>query len=182
MKGNFDALLGLAGICIGFIGVGYAFGARKKLNDISDMLDKSIDELSDNVSVDIPDCMIDRAVEHAVNRETEIAVKKATDRVISDIETRIKMDVASAVSDERTKIQESVKKEIEKKVSRIDIDDLRREVVAEAKEAAAEKLDGSLDDILEKFNDELHSVSKIYSSIAKAITRDRDTDSLLRLT
>ena len=97
MKGNFDALLGLAGICIGFIGVGYAFGARKKLNDISDMLDKSIDELSDNVSVDIPDCMIDRAVEHAVNRETEIAVKKATDRVISDIETRIKMDVASAI-------------------------------------------------------------------------------------
>ena len=102
--------------------------------------------------------------------------------MISDIETRIKMDVASAISAEQTKIQESVKKEIEKKVSRIDIDDLRREVVAEAKEAAAEKLDGSLDDILEKFNDELHSVSKIYSSIAKAIARDRDNDSLLRLT
>ena len=182
MKGNFDALLGLAGICIGFIGVGYAFGARKKLNDISDKLDKSIDELSDNVSVDIPDCMIDRAVEQAVEREAKTAVKTATDRVVSDLESKIKMEVSSAVADERTKIQESVKKEIEKKVSRIDIDDLRREVVAEAKEAAAEKLNGSLDDILEKFNDELHSVSKIYSSIAKAIARDRDNDSLLRLT
>lgn len=181
MKGNFDTLLGLAGICIGFIGVGYAFGARKKLNDISDMLDKSIDELSESTEVEIPDCMIERAVEQAVNREARDAVRKSTDKVVTDIEATIKSEVSSAVASERAKIEESVKKEIEKKVANIDISSLRRDVVKEAKEAAAEKLDDSMEEILEKFNDELHSISKIYKSIEKAITKEKESGTVLRI-
>lgn len=180
-KEDFDALIGLAGVCIGMIGVGYALGTRKKMNGICDKLDTSIDELSGNIAVSIPEHLIEKAVDQAVTRETEYEVKQATNRVVKDIEGEIKTEVSSAVSYERSRIHESVKKEIEKKVSNIDISSLKREVVDEAKEAAAEKLDSSLDDILEKFNDELHNVSKIYNSIAKAIVKERDSDSLLRL-
>lgn len=181
MKRDIDAIIGLAGICIGMIGIGYAFGAHKKMNDISEKLDKSINQLSESVVVDIPDHLIDRAIEQAVNREVEGEVRRASVRVVNDIEREVKSEVSSAVNSERTKIQESVKKEIEKKVSNIDISSLKRDVIEEAKEAAAEKMDSSLDDILEQFNDELHTVSKIYNSIAKAITKDRDSETILRI-
>ena len=49
---------------------------------------------------------------------------------------------------------------------------VRRDIEAAAKEAALEKFDDNLDDILSKFNESLENTSKIYSSIREAITKD----------
>ena len=35
-----DFLIGIGGSVVGLLGIGYAFGSRKKLNDISKRLDK----------------------------------------------------------------------------------------------------------------------------------------------
>ena len=52
---NFDSIIGLGVLAVGFIGVGYAIGARKKMNDICDKIDSSIEEVSGNIKVDISD-------------------------------------------------------------------------------------------------------------------------------
>ena len=89
--------------------------------------------------------------------------------VINKIKTDIHSEVSSAVSDERKKISEQVTDKIAEKVSKIDEDELRKDVVNKAKEQIAAKFDNKLDDILEDFNSNLSNVSRIYRSIAQTI-------------
>ena len=62
-KFNSDAMFGLVGIVAGLVGVGYAIGAHSKMAQIANKLDSSIDELASNTPVDIPNDMIERAVD-----------------------------------------------------------------------------------------------------------------------
>lgn len=78
-------------------------------------------------------------------------------------------DISSAVSDERKKISEKVTDTIAERVSKIDEDELRKDVVNKAKEQIAAKFDNKLDDILADFNSNLSNVSRIYRSIAQTI-------------
>ena len=59
-----------------------------------------------------------------------------------------------------------MEEETAKKVAKIDISSLKKEVVKKAKEAVAEKFDDSLDEVLSEFKDNLGNVAKIYQSIA----------------
>ena len=54
----------------------------------------------------------------------------------------------------------------------IDISDMEREIVSQAKEAVADKFDRKLDNLLEEYNENLQNVKKIYGSIAKSIAKD----------
>lgn len=184
MNNTFYKILGLGGIAAGLIGVGYALGTRKKLNDISDKLDKSIDELSDSVEVDIPQSMIDKAVERAVDREVQYEVKSATVKAVSDVKQDIHKEISRSVNAAYSDVKGSVTEELRKQVARVDINEAKREVIRDAKETASQKFESSLDEILEKFNGDLNNISTIYRSIATAITKNNDSgkDITLKLT
>ena len=61
-------------------------------------------------------------------------------------------------------------------VLKISAKDLADDIREEAKQKVVEKFDGSLDDLLEKFNNDLSNVSKIYESIAKKISGGDNKD------
>ena len=162
----FGIVFGIAGL----VSVGYAIGAHTKLAKVSERLDKSIDELSDGMEIDIPEELVKKAIEKAVSEETEHAVARSTDVAIDSLKLDIRTKVMEAINEEYDRIKESVLKEVTDKASKIDVVRVRRDVEAAAKKAALEKFDDNLDDILEKFNDNLTSTSKIYSSIRDAIS------------
>ena len=164
---NSDFLFGVCGCVVGLIGVGYAVGTHTKLSKISDRLDNSINDLADNMEIDIPEEIVNKAIDNAVKIESKRAVEKATNETISALKKEIRSEVQTAVNKEYETIKDSAAK--------IDVSRVRRDVEAAAKEAALEKFDDNLDDILEKFNDSLTSTSKIYSSIREAITRGSDS-------
>ena len=83
----------------------------------------------------------------------------------------IRAKVQKEVNKEYESIKNSVLKEITASAAKIDASRVRRDVEEAAKEAAMEKFDDNLDDILEKFNDSLDNTTKIYSSIREAITK-----------
>ena len=162
----FSIVCGIAGL----VGIGYAIGTHTKLAKVSERLDKSINELAYGMEIDIPEEMVNKAIEKAVAEETERAVARATDVAIDSLKLDIRTKVMEAINEEYDQIKESVLKEITDKASKIDANRVRRDVEAAAKKAALEKFDDNLDDILEKFNDNLTSTSKIYSSIRDAIS------------
>lgn len=166
---SINFMIGLGGVVVGLIGIGYAVGSRKKVNDICARLDKTIDELSKDIEVDVQDMVVSAAVEKAVEREAKIAVTKAIKEIKYDTECDMRKEVKSAVIAQGSEIKQSVSKEIEKQVSRIRIDDMKDEVVERAKQEVADRLDKNLDGILEKFNGDLTNISKIYQSIASAM-------------
>ena len=57
---NLDLIVGIGVFVAGIFGVGYAIGTRSKVNRLCEKLDTSIDNLSDDIQVDIPDKMVER--------------------------------------------------------------------------------------------------------------------------
>lgn len=169
MKTKFDYIFGLGGVAVGLVGIGYALGTRKKMNDICARIDKSIDDLAADIVIDLSDMVVNEAVEKAADREARIAVTRAIKEIKYDTECEMRKEVKSAVTIHSSEIKDSVGKEIEQQVSRIRIDDMKEEVVEKAKQQVASKLDKNLDGILEKFNGDLTNISKIYQSIASAM-------------
>lgn len=172
MKGrDFNDLV----VVLGAASIAYALYMNHKMKSICVKLDKSIDDVAKNVNVDISDVIIDAAVEKAVEKEVGVSVKRATDKAVKDIEGDISKQVKSVVKEHYSDLKEDVAKEMRKKVGEIDVSEIKEEVIEKAKIQAAEKFDGSLDGLLDKFNGDLDNVSKIYRSIAKTIANN-DSD------
>lgn len=164
----FNTLFGIAGL----VGIGYGICAHTKLAKISERLDNSIDDLASNTEIDIPEELVNRAIDKAVQVEVKKAVERATNETISAMKRDIHSEVQREVNREYDIIKETVLKEITASAAKIDSSRVRRDVEEAAKKAALEKFDDNLDDILEKFNDNLNNTSRIYSSIREAITKD----------
>lgn len=167
---KFDGIVGIAGIVVGLIGVGYAFGTHSKMAKISEKLDRSIEELAGSTPVDIPNDMVERAVEKAVAYEVKQAVAKTSDSVIAEVKRDIHKQVGDAVEGEYSKIKDTVLEELTSAASKIDVKRVRADVERAAKERALEKFDDNLDNILDDYKDNLRNVTKIYKSFADAAT------------
>lgn len=164
----FGILFGFAGL----VGIGYAIGTHTKMAKISERLDRSINDLADNVDFDIPEKLVDKAIEEAAKNEARRAVEEATKEVTNQIKNDIHAKVQKEVDKEYDNIKESVLKEITVSASKIDASKVRKDVEEAAKKTALDKFDDNLDDILEKFNKDLDNTSKIYGSIREALTKN----------
>lgn len=183
MGNKHDNLVGLVGIALGLLGIGYAIGTRSKMAKISEKLDRSIDELANNATVDIPNDMIERAVEKAVAERARTSIGKATDTIVADVKKDIHKQVSDAVESEYSDIKSVVLKELTDEAAKIDAKRVRADVERAAKERALEKFDDNLDDILKNFNDQLKNTSKIYTSIADTMTgyKSGNRETVLRI-
>lgn len=181
MGDKINTIIGFGGFAVGLVGIGYAIGTRKKMHDICNKLDMAIDELLNDVSIDIPTDIIDHAVNKAVEREVDHAVYRATNEVITSTKYTIRNEVSTAVKATYSDIKESVSKEVAQKVSKIDMDDLAREIREKAEEKVVEKFDDNLDDLLEKFNHNLENISKIYDSMSNTVRKSNEKEMTFRL-
>lgn len=176
-----DKNLGRLGVLVGLVGVGYGLYVTNKMNKLAKKLNKTIDELSDDIEVDISDGLVQQALDKAVEREVGVTVQRAAASVTHEIRDNIRKEVKASVESAYANIKTDVTKEVERKVGSIDITDIRNEIVEKGKRAVVEKLDSSLDDICDKFNNDLHNISKIYESIASRMTGNNRNEKELSL-
>lgn len=156
---------------LGILGIGYGLAMHTKLAKVSERLDKSIDELAGKTNIDISEELINQAVEKAATAEAKKAVEKATAEALAELRKDIHKSVTEAVDKEYDNIKDEVLKKTTEAAAKIDVARVRRDV----ERAAVTKYECNLDDILDKFNDNLSNTSKIYSSIASAITRPTES-------
>lgn len=176
-----DGILGFCMFTAGMIGLGYAIGTRKKMKHVGALLDKSIDELANSTPVDISEDMVSKAVDRAVEREASKAVTRATALALSEVREDIHKKVKAAVDKEYEALKENVLKEIVEESSKIDYRRVRNEVEKAAKENALEKFDENLDEITEKFKDDLDSMVKFHKSIANIMGKKDEKEIVLKV-
>lgn len=192
MNNKFDGIVGLFGVGIGLIGIGYALGTHSKMAKIGENLDRSIDELAGNMPVSIPDSMVERAVEKSVAYEVKQAVCKATDAAVADVKRDIHRQVSDAVESEYSNIKGAVLRELTDEAAKIDVKRVRADVERAAKEHALEKFDGEVKDIVDDFKDKLDDymedckdnlavVNKVYKTFADAVTPNGSRETVLRI-
>lgn len=171
---NKDSFMATIGVALGLVGVGYAIGTHTKMAKVSERLDKGLDELANGMEIDIPEEMVNKAVEKAVAAESKKAVEKATSEALAELKRDIHKTVSGEVEKEYEHLHKDVLREITDAASKIDVTKVRRDVERAAEKAALDKFDDNLDDILKKFNDNLDNTSKIYNSIAGTMSKRTD--------
>lgn len=146
--------------------VGFGIYKQKKLEE-------AITKISDDISVNLDDALVREMAERAIKKECAWRMDSAADRAIAGVQAEITKQVREAVNKEYTDIRASVKKEVEKQVGNINISAVRKEVIEEAKNTAAEKFKDDLDSViestLEKYNANLNQIKTIYESIANTL-------------
>lgn len=165
MTKEFKIFLGLLAIAGGAGYIGYT---QSRINKIDDMITVAVNDISETVEVSISDEMLETAMQRAVDREVKYIANGVKNEVSAELRSGVKKSVHSSAND----IKSSVKTEIERQVKNIDLSDMEREIVSQAKEAVADKFDRKLDNLLEEYNENLQNVKKIYDSIAKSIAKD----------
>lgn len=175
-------LVGLGAVIFGIAGVGYGIGCRKRMNDTCDKINAKVAEISDNVDVDIPEAIIKVAVDNAVKEEVKYQVRNTTIKVVADIESSIKHQIRDAVEEKYSDITKLVGAQVVKEVSNMDLSKLRKQIREDATEKVSDKLENELDDIVEKFTNNLDSISTIYEKVAdKMSTKSEDNEIKIRL-
>lgn len=176
------------GIIIGIAGAAYGIYTSIKMNKLSEQvekvcakIDKTIDEVVDDVEIDIPVALVEKAVEKAVDREVSKQTEHAASVAVREVKSDISKQVRTAVEEEYTDISKRVSDEITKQVEDIDIRLLKKEVRVKAEQKILDKFEGELDDLTDKYNNELRSVSKIYKSIEEAMRPREDKSVSLKL-
>jgi len=172
---NVTQKLSIVGISLGLLSMGYSFYNQKRIEKTL------IDKISNGITLDISDAIVNEAVNVVVEREATKAVKD----ISMEISLNTRMDIRNAIKSEvdsaRSKITSSVSDEIATQAANIDMRKLKEEVKDKAKGIIIEKFDDNLDSLLADFNDKLSNVSKIYSSIADSMTRKKESETILRI-
>ena len=163
-----DILSGL--IATGFVvTICYAIDSTNKLRTISDRLNMSVEDLVDGVNIDISEKLVKEAVEAEVKKEAKYQVEKAASKAAGDVVASYKSEIRNVVEDEFEKQKGEVAKSLKRKIDDIDIRELKRDVVREAKADCANKLKKDLEEISDKYTDQIESMTSIYSTIASKI-------------
>ena len=173
--------LNYLGIIVGVAGIGYAFYTSYKMNKLCEKIDTTIDGISKDVHVDIPEAIIKRSVDKAVQNEVAYQVEQIAAKAVKEVKTDIHNQVKEAVETEHSDIRKEVSDKVAKEVANIDINALKRDVTEKAKRMIVDKFDGSLDGLLGDFNQNLNNMTKIYKSIADSITNKNDKETVLRI-
>lgn len=176
-----NAFFGIGGFAVGLVGIGYAIGSHRKLNDICRRLDMTIDSMSANIEVDVPKNIVEQAIDKAVDLEVGAAVTCATDDVIKAVKNDIHKEVDSAVRAKYSDIEKSISEELSQRISRIDMKKMTDTVMEKAEQKIVDKFDDSLDELLEKFNHNLDNISRIYGSVADTVRKSNDKEVTLKL-
>lgn len=155
----------------------FTIEARAQRSELSD----SIEKLSKTITVDVEDAYIHSIVETAVNRETSAQIKVAANSAVQSIKTDMSKKIQKEINKSYEDLRASVKAEMERQVGQIDLDDIRKEIIAEGKEAATKKFKKDLDKIIEQYNDNLTQITTIYGSIADTLKNANNKSTTLTI-
>jgi hypothetical protein len=140
----------------------------------------SVGELGKATKEQIREELVERAVEDAAKTAVGDYVRRVHDEVMAEAREKIGQEVRQAVNASRAVIEKEVLDKVTEEAGKIDMAELRKSARDKAEAKILEKFDGNLEDLLEKFNDQLSNVQKIYGGIADAITKGKESEKTIK--
>lgn len=131
--------------------------------DKIDMHDVIAKKITDELVEELTKEKIEQELERKVPQYISSEVKSAMKDIRKDFSDKVQREINDQYDDIKTEVREAVKS----KVGAIDISDVKKQVILEAKAEAVSKFKRDLDNVLDDYNNQLEDVGKIYTSIAK---------------
>ncbi len=140
----------------------------RTIHKVSKKLKRTTEDLIDE-DIDISEEIIEDAVDRAVERFARVEVSKAMDKATGKIIEKYKTEIENAVEEEFNLQKGEVAKTLKRKIDNIDISEIKRQVKLETKQACVEKLKNDLDDLSDKYTEQIESMASIYETVANKI-------------
>lgn len=173
-----DALLGAGALLL----LGLAGYSAVKTNELERKVNLSVREIESRTSVDVADHIIEQAVRDETQRQINKAVAATAARVRQDIQNEATLKIRQAVQDQLKTIGDKVSDKVVDEVKLIDVNEVKSKIVEKAADKVARKMDDKVSEVVEKYNDQLDSVGKIYSQIANGLGTRSTTDGRMHIT
>ena len=148
-------------------GIAYLIFENQKSKD---NYEKIVDKIAEGIDVNIDDAMIEKAVEKAVEKEAGIQVNKACIKAVDAIRDDISAKVSKAVKEEENSLKDNTKKEIERKISKIDITKARDEVIRQAQDIVADRLEEDTKAIAKTYETSIKNVADLCEKMISTAT------------
>jgi len=160
--------VGFISICLSSLAAIFGVVACRRSTKVASSIGRTIDELSrKDIEIDISKEFIEKAAKKHVERKIDLMMPSVKNDAIQAAKSAFKAVIESEINSQYADTKGEVKRALKERIGHIDISDIKREVVEDAKEEAEAKFKDQLDDVLDSFNGRLEDVGKIYSSIAK---------------
>lgn len=165
---NYPIVMTGAAVISAGVNAGVCIWKQKKLEE-------SIEKLSNTVTVEVEDDYIHQIVGKAVEKEVSARVKVEAASAVSAIKADMSKKIQKEINNSYKDLKSQVKAEMEKQIGRIDLDDIRKEIIAEGREEAKKQFKNDLDKIVELQNDNLRNINDIYANIADTLKGNKGT-------
>lgn len=122
---------------------------EKHIENKLGVLDKIADAVVEkNMPINVPKDILDAAIERRINTVADEMVREACDSASSNVRHDISDKVSREVNAAYDDIKGSVSEEVAKKVGKIDIYEIKKTVISDAKAEVRKRFSNELDDIL----------------------------------
>ena len=165
---NYPMIMTGASIISAGVTAGVSLWKQKKLEE-------SIEKLSNTVTVEVEDDYIHQIVEKAVEKEVSARVRIEAASAVAAVKADMSKKIQKEINNSYKDLKSQVKAEMEKQIGRIDLDDIRKEIIAEGREEAKKQFKNDLDKIVELQNDNLRNINDIYANIADTLKGSKGT-------
>lgn len=172
--------------------------SQKKIKELEDKLEKKVDGIADSLDVEVPDDIVERALNKAADAEAKASIDRVSRKIMDEYGVAVRSEVRKSVDLAYSNTKVDVKNELTKQISHIDISGIKREIVEQAKrqvtdeleqavktikdtfeesledckEKAADKFERDLDSISTRFSNDLERGSKIYKVLSDKLGTD----------
>ena len=167
MKKSEIVQLVLTGISfVGFIGTAiYANTNNMRMRKVSDKLGVAVDHIIDEADIQIPQRIMDTAMEEAVKKAAKNQVNASAISISADIKDDMCRDIRKRVADCTKTMEDDIRNEYRNRVKNLDLDDIRDQVITEVSNKSMKMVKNGIDDIIDRHNEKLDAAVKVYESL-----------------
>jgi len=168
-KITFDlSITGLVSLAVAGVSLIVAHTSKKKLNRVCDKLDIAHDKIMDkdfNLEGYVTQKVIEDVVRDRAAKEVDYQVRPIAKEALKHSDTIFEKRIQTEVNEQYEDTRAMVKEALKEKVGAIDISDVKKEVIQDAKREALSKLDSDLDVIRESYNKQIKTQVETLASL-----------------
>lgn len=162
--------IGLIAIALGAVGALIGIIANRKVEKVARTINRTVDELSKtDLGIDIAEEFVEKAAKKQVERQIDRMLPGVKSDALKRAEMAFKAVIESEVNSQYSDTKNSVKRALKDRIGHIDIDDIRREVIEDAKEEMNSRFKEDLAEAVDKYLSRIDDAGDVWKMFAKKL-------------
>ena len=150
MKNTTSIIMSVISGVISVVAIIFGLSSFKKTKDASEILVNA-------KAINVPENIVKEAVNNVATKKVDVVWSE----IKSDAKNELQRAAINAVNKEKEDLGLCVKNELMKRVNNTNIDSFKKELLEELKDAAMERLDDDIDDVVSTYKSHIKTAARV---------------------